>query len=91
MHIMKNSTEKTRAEICRACGARVKGTRQQAYARGRPKHCLPCALIYQSNCGQIGRAATPQRVLKLALKLAGHPIADEEVGAVTWGVWMKKR
>jgi uncharacterized damage-inducible protein DinB len=28
--------------------------------------------------------------IKLALKLAGHPLADEEVGPVTWGVWMRK-
>jgi uncharacterized damage-inducible protein DinB len=29
--------------------------------------------------------------IKLALKLAGHPITDEEAGPVTWGVWMRKR
>ncbi|HZF11328.1 MAG TPA: DinB family protein [Thermoanaerobaculia bacterium] len=28
--------------------------------------------------------------IKLALKLAGHPLADEEVGPGTWGVWMRK-
>jgi uncharacterized damage-inducible protein DinB len=28
--------------------------------------------------------------MKLALKLAGHPIDDEEVGPVTWDVWMDK-
>ncbi len=28
--------------------------------------------------------------IKLALKLAGHPFDDEEIGAVTWDVWMKK-
>ncbi len=28
--------------------------------------------------------------IKLALKLAGHPFDDEEIGAVTWGVWLKK-
>src|SRR6202795_4577685 len=28
--------------------------------------------------------------IKLALKLAGHPITDEQAGPVTWGVWMRK-
>ena len=28
--------------------------------------------------------------IKLALKLAGHPFDDEEIGAITWDVWMKK-
>lgn len=29
--------------------------------------------------------------IKLALKMAGRPIADEEAGPVTWDVWMDKR
>ncbi len=29
--------------------------------------------------------------IKLALKLAGHPITDEEAGPVTWDVWMRKK
>ena len=29
--------------------------------------------------------------IKLALKLAGHPINDEEAGPLTWGIWMRKR
>jgi uncharacterized damage-inducible protein DinB len=29
--------------------------------------------------------------IKLALKLAGRPISDEEAGPLTWGVWMRKR
>ena len=28
--------------------------------------------------------------IKLALKLAGHAISDEQVGPGTWGVWMQK-
>jgi uncharacterized damage-inducible protein DinB len=28
--------------------------------------------------------------IKLALKVAGHPISDEEAGPVTWDVWMRK-
>jgi len=28
--------------------------------------------------------------IKLALKAAGHPFDDEEIGAVTWDVWMDK-
>jgi uncharacterized damage-inducible protein DinB len=28
--------------------------------------------------------------IKLALKLAARPVADEKAGPVTWGVWMKK-
>lgn len=28
--------------------------------------------------------------IKLALKLAGHPISNQEVGPVTWRVWMNK-
>jgi len=28
--------------------------------------------------------------MKLALKLAGRPLADEVVGPGTWGVWMRK-
>ncbi len=29
--------------------------------------------------------------IKLALKLAGRPIADRDAGRGTWGVWMRKR
>jgi uncharacterized damage-inducible protein DinB len=29
--------------------------------------------------------------MKLALKAAGRPISDEEVGPITWGVWMRKK
>ena len=29
--------------------------------------------------------------IKLALKLAGTPISDEEAGPVTWSVWMRKK
>jgi len=29
--------------------------------------------------------------IKLALKIAGHPISDEEAGPLTWGIWMRKR
>ena len=29
--------------------------------------------------------------IKLALKLAGHPMTDEEAGPVTWDVWMDKK
>ena len=28
--------------------------------------------------------------MKLALKLAGRPMTDEDAGPVTWGVWMRK-
>lgn len=28
--------------------------------------------------------------IKLALKLAGHPLSDEEIGPLTWGVWMNR-
>jgi uncharacterized damage-inducible protein DinB len=28
--------------------------------------------------------------IKLALKVAGRPMDDEEIGAVTWDVWMEK-
>jgi uncharacterized damage-inducible protein DinB len=28
--------------------------------------------------------------IKLALKLAGHPFDDEEIGTVTWDVWLEK-
>jgi uncharacterized damage-inducible protein DinB len=28
--------------------------------------------------------------IKLALKLAGHAISNEEAGPITWGVWMRK-
>jgi uncharacterized damage-inducible protein DinB len=28
--------------------------------------------------------------IKLALKVAGHPISDEDAGPVTWHVWMRK-
>jgi uncharacterized damage-inducible protein DinB len=28
--------------------------------------------------------------IKLALKMAGRAISDEEAGPVTWGVWMRK-
>ena len=29
--------------------------------------------------------------VKVALKLAGTPIADAQAGPVTWGVWMRKK
>ncbi len=29
--------------------------------------------------------------IKLALKLVGRPITNEEAGPVTWGVWMRKK
>jgi uncharacterized damage-inducible protein DinB len=29
--------------------------------------------------------------IKLALKMAGHPMTDEEAGPVTWDVWMRKK
>jgi uncharacterized damage-inducible protein DinB len=29
--------------------------------------------------------------IKLALKLAGHPIGDDEAGPLTWDVWRRKR
>jgi uncharacterized damage-inducible protein DinB len=29
--------------------------------------------------------------MKLALKAGGRPITDEEVGPLTWGVWMRKK
>ena len=29
--------------------------------------------------------------MKLALKVAGLPITDQEAGPVTWGVWMRKK
>ena len=32
-----------------------------------------------------------QGQIKLALKLAGRPITDEEAGPVTWWVWMRKK
>ena len=28
--------------------------------------------------------------IKLALKLAGHPFDDEQIGALTWDLWMNK-
>jgi uncharacterized damage-inducible protein DinB len=28
--------------------------------------------------------------IKLALKVAGHPLSDDEAGPVTWDVWMDK-
>ena len=31
-----------------------------------------------------------QGQMKLALKVAGRPVTDEEAGPVTWGVWMRK-
>jgi uncharacterized damage-inducible protein DinB len=29
--------------------------------------------------------------MKLALKLAGRPLADEDAGPLTWGVWMRRK
>ena len=29
--------------------------------------------------------------IKLALKLAGRPISDDDAGPVTWGIWMRKK
>jgi uncharacterized damage-inducible protein DinB len=29
--------------------------------------------------------------MKLALKVAGHPMSDEQAGPLTWGVWMRKK
>jgi uncharacterized damage-inducible protein DinB len=32
-----------------------------------------------------------QGQMKLALKVAGRPLTDEEAGPVTWDVWMRKK
>ena len=32
-----------------------------------------------------------QGQMKLALKVAGVPMSDEQAGPVTWGVWMRKK
>ena len=32
-----------------------------------------------------------QGQIKLALKLAGRPIANDDVGPVTWSLWMRKK
>jgi uncharacterized damage-inducible protein DinB len=32
-----------------------------------------------------------QGQIKLALKLAGRPMSDEEAGPVTWDLWMRKK
>jgi len=29
--------------------------------------------------------------IKLALKLAGHPMGNEEAGTLTWRIWMDKK
>lgn len=29
--------------------------------------------------------------IKLALKLAGHPVSDAEAGPITWSIWMRKK
>jgi len=29
--------------------------------------------------------------MKLALRVAGLPMTDQEAGPVTWGVWMRKK
>jgi len=29
--------------------------------------------------------------IKLALKMAGRPISDQQAGPVTWSVWMDKK
>jgi hypothetical protein len=29
--------------------------------------------------------------MKLALKVAGHPFTNEEIGPVTWDIWMRKK
>ncbi len=29
--------------------------------------------------------------IKLALKLTGRPLTDEEAGPLTWDVWMRKK
>ena len=28
--------------------------------------------------------------MKLALKVAGHPISDEDAGPISWDVWLRK-
>jgi uncharacterized damage-inducible protein DinB len=28
--------------------------------------------------------------IKLALKVAGLPLTDQQAGRITWGVWMRK-
>ena len=29
--------------------------------------------------------------IKLALKVTGRPLTDQEAGRVTWGIWMRKK
>jgi len=35
--------------------------------------------------------ASPHGQIKLALKVAGHPIDDDEAGPLTWDIWKRKR
>jgi uncharacterized damage-inducible protein DinB len=50
--------------------------------------CLPAAGRLQH---MIWHEGYHHGQIKLALKLAGRAIGDEEAGPVTWGVWMRKK
>ena len=63
------------------------GSRVQA-GRGTDLHYDHPALLLQH---LIWHEGYHHGQIKLALKITGRPVADEEAGPATWGVWMKKR
>ncbi len=68
--------------VCDAVRSRVEAGRDMDLHYDRPILFLQHMLWHEGyHHGQI----------KLALKLAGHPITNEQAGPLTWGVWMRKK
>jgi len=72
----------------RAVAVRATGRRRVEGGRAMDRHYDHPILLLQH---MLWHEGYHHGQIKLALKLAGHPLADDEVGPGTWGVWMRKR
>lgn len=72
-------------DSCAAVGDAVKG--RLAGGKAMERHYDHPVLMLQH---LIWHEGYHHGQIKLTLKLHGHPIADDEVGRPTWGVWMDK-
>ena len=48
-------------------------------------------IIFQRGDPCVGFHLVIYGQVKLALKVTGRPITDQQAGPVTWGVWMRKK
>ena len=85
-------TERDRGQIARWLDERASTVREAVVSRlesGRQmdQHCDHPILLFQH---MIWHEGYHHGQIKRALKLAGHPFDNEEIGPATWDVWMRK-